>query len=34
MEQRESDYLKADIILDANPDAEQVIKELQQSLKH
>lgn len=33
MEQRESDYLKADVILDANPDAEQVIKVLLQSLK-
>lgn len=33
MEQRESDYLKADVILDANPDTEQVIKALLQSLK-
>lgn len=31
--QRESDYLKADSILDANLDAEQVIKVLLQSLK-
>ena len=34
MEQRESDYLKADSILDANPDVEQVIKVLLKSLKH
>ena len=33
LEQRESDYLKADRILDANPDAEKVLKVLLPSLK-
>ena len=33
LEQRESAYLRADVILDANPDTEKVLKVLRQSLK-